>query len=297
MKVVQILLVLAVLVSLTNALGIRHLGSDSSDSSDSSDDGQEEQELTKKRYVWGDNEATNAEADQASEEVRNDWTEALAVYDPYEELDELEKLQLYNEWKVEAKEIVQNNPDRAYFKLYKNLSPAIGFYNVFAKKHACEQSDLDMTIDRVWVLLEGLMGANGYGGGGTCGGSGVQGRRQLGGGCNCSGCNGGYTCCWRCGGRRRRLSDAEELEIEGGTPDKYESLSRSIVSDLIMQCESIVHNIGVFYKDLNPVCRDALSAANCAVRINVWDAVSLVVDGNEKLAAEMIEEKLLAGMT
>ena len=252
-------------------------------------------EASTRRYDWSDNPLVNQEADQASEEVRADWTEALASYDFSAPYFDLEKIQLYNEWKVEASEIVKNNPNTAHFKLYKNLSPAIGFFNTFAKRNACHPSDIDYAIDQVWHLLEGHMKANGFGGDDSCGATAVRGRRQLGGGCSCGGCGGGYTCCWRCNRRRRRrLQDAEgELDVEEANPDKYEKMARSLVSNLISQCEVIVHNIGTFAKDLTPECREALTSAKCDVRIDVWDAISLVVDGVEKLAADMIEEKFL----
>lgn len=249
-------------------------------------------------YVWSSDPAVNQEAHQAGSEVRADWTASLATYNPYDQLTELEKFQLYNEWKVEAKEIVKNNPN-ARFKLHNSCSPIVKFYNTFAQKSACHPQDSELFIARLTKSLDGILGSSELNAehqwqaasalGDTS--PNVGGRRRL---CGCPGCRGGYYCQTVCGCRRRRLQGgSDEIFLSENTPERMESLVASVIQELLWHCESRLHNIAKFTSNIDETCKEALLASKCEVVMNVWEAISLEVDGVDMLAADMIEEKLM----
>lgn len=290
MKVAQVLLTLFFLIGLANAgRGGRYSRTNSNGRSRWS-----RNRHRTRRYNWDNDGSVDEEADQASDEVRNDWDQALATFSPMDLLDDLEKLQLYNEWKAEAREIVRNEPN-ARFKIKKDCEPLVKFFNTFAKKNACTNKESEAFVDRLGKALNGILSASELEAEQSWGTSHPEesdngGHREL---CRCPGCRGGYYCRQVCGCRRRRLEgDSDEVTILNNTPEGLEAMVAALIAELLGQCETQLHNIAEFSNDIQPTCRDALKAIKCEVIVDVWKLISIVVNGEEHLAEDMIEEKL-----
>ena len=249
-------------------------------------------EACDQHFIWN---TTTLAVECASEEVQNHWTEALAGMNPYDELVNAERLQLYNEWKTEAWAIV-NNDNTSHFNLYKNINPIIKFYNTFASPDSCA-TESDAFMQKIGVAVNGILGSSvldaiqNFIAGGT--------RRTLRGHhrelCSCGGCGGGYYCRSQCGCRRRRLDGVENLlNLIENTPERMEALVNSVTLEIEEQCEDILKDIAAFSGNIDTQCRNTLSAIRCDVIIEVWESLSLQVGSTEMFAVDMIQAMLLA---
>ena len=229
-------------------------------------------------------------------EVAEHWTEALANYDPYDNLLHGERLQLYNMWKVEAWAIVNDNATNARFILYKNVQPQVQFYNTFASSNACPNNQTYSFSERVGIAMNGILGSSVLEDAIEdfleCGGNRrmLRGQhRELPGGC-------GYYCGWFPGRRRRRnlqsLNSTHVINLSPNTPEKFEALVQSVKVDIQDQCEKLLHAIALYDATLGDQCKNALQAAACEVFVEPWEYISLEVGNVEMQAGDMIRAML-----